>query len=96
MFCVVMILVKAAEPREDVISVILKRLGVSKPVMVMRDLQLYGVYCLTTLTLMTLIFWGLFYKESISLLLFYMFMLIYFVQAMGRQIAMQYCLPQKM
>ena len=94
MLCLILIIGVTAEPKEQVIEIILKRLGVSKPVMVMRDVALYVSYGLSVLTLTAFTYWVLLYKDCLGFALWYMFTILYFVQTMGRQIALHYCIPR--
>ena len=53
------ILEAAAEPREGMIELMMKRLGVQRSVLVTRDLTYNGIYCLVFSTLVTLLLYFL-------------------------------------
>lgn len=76
---VAIILGSITEPHENIIEQILKRLGVSKVIMVLRDTQLFLIYQVGLSMLMMLIFWLVLYKSCLSIFLFFFIVLLYLI-----------------
>lgn len=64
------------EPKEDMLEMIMKRLGVQKSVMVTRDLVVSYIYSTTWAIILTLFVWGVFFSSEIGLEVLLLFALL--------------------
>ena len=64
------------EPREDIIQLMMKRLGVQKSTLVLRDFYFNSVYCFLCSIVFTFIVWIVTLKENMGLGVFFLFVLL--------------------
>ena len=93
--CLARTMASQNEPREDMIMLIMKRLGVQKSVMVVRDLVVGLVYLTTYSILAAFLFWIVIYSDCLSLGLLLCFIILNNLQINLRQIIMNYTIPPK-
>ena len=83
-FVLGIIMMQQQEPQEDMIEMIMKRLGMQKAVIVVRDLTFNSLYCSVIASITALFLWGTLLKDCISLPALVVFLVIYFVQIIVR------------
>ena len=89
------ILASGHEDREDIIEVIMKRLGVRKSVLVARDLAVQAIYTGIVSTVAVIAMWAAAYKETLGLGVFALFAFLNQVQAITRQLVIANALPRQ-
>ena len=72
------------EPREDIIQLMMKRLGVQKSTLVLRDFYFNSVYCFLCSIVFTFIVWIVTLKENMGLGVFFLFVLLNQIQSLVR------------
>ena len=82
------------EPREDMIELIMKRLGVQKSVIITRDLVITSVLSLIWTVIIVFVIWGAFFIEELGLGVLFVFSLINQVQVILRQQIVGNLMPQ--
>ena len=71
------ILVSGKEKQEDMIEIILKRLGVQKSVLFVRDIVMMSIYCAITSFIALIIIWGSSLRTNISFGVFALFVFMH-------------------
>lgn len=66
----------AREPKENIIQLMMKRLGVQKSILFLRDFYFNSVYCLLCSVVFTFIVWIVTFKENLGLGVFFLFVLL--------------------
>lgn len=91
--CISTVMKSTAEPREDMIELIMKRLGVQKSVMMTRDVVVATVFsCVWTIAIVFVI-WGVFFIEQIGLGVLFLFSFLNQAQVILRQQVVSHLLP---
>ena len=82
--CMNKLLTATDEPREDMIELIMKRMGVQKSVIQARNFTVNGVYLSVCGLLFGLLMWITLLKDVIGLGVFYMFILLFLFENLVR------------
>ena len=85
----------AEEAHEDMIELMMKRLGVQRSVLVTRDLILTFSYVLTFALITGVVFWGACFTSAISVGIVLIMVAFDVIQVSLRQIIFNYTLPRK-
>lgn len=67
------VLGSAAEPQDDIIAVMMKRLGVQKSTLVMRDLCMQGIFSAICTFIAVITLWAVAYRTYLGLGVFFLF-----------------------
>ena len=92
--CIGFINMASDEPHEDMIELMMKRLGVQRSVLVTRDLIMSFTYVLIFALLTGIAFWGVIFTSSISIGIIIIMVIFNVIQVTLRQIVFNYTLPR--
>ena len=93
--CIGFINMAANEPHEDMIELMMKRLGVQRSVLVTRDLILSFTYVLIFAIVTGIAFWGVIYNQGIGIGIVIIMVIFNVIQVTLRQIVFNYTLPRQ-
>ena len=83
--CMNKLLSATDEPREDMIELIMKRMGVQKSVIQARNFTVNGIYLAICGLLFGLLMWFTLLKDAMGLGVFYLFIFLYMSENLVRQ-----------